>query len=169
MRFENEAYCELRKNLPKLNSQIEYNGNRYRISSMNVLQKQAKLENREETLFVSFDELFPARKAEHESTRKASRMKMDQPSIWSRPRSAILSEISPRQKEALENADVIACEDTRNSGLLLKSIGIHKPLIAHHEYNAHTSSTGILKLLEEGKKVAVICRCRLSAHFGSGQ
>ncbi|WP_288338959.1 16S rRNA (cytidine(1402)-2'-O)-methyltransferase [uncultured Allobaculum sp.] len=67
-----------------------------------------------------------------------------------------LSEISPRQKEALENADVIACEDTRNSGLLLKSIGIHKPLIAHHEYNAHTSSTGILKLLEEGKKVAVI-------------
>lgn len=70
LRFENEAYCELRKNLPKLNSQIEYNGNRYRISSMNVLQKQAKLENREETLFVSFDELFPARKAEHESTEK---------------------------------------------------------------------------------------------------
>lgn len=72
LRFENDAYSELRRDLPRLNSQIEYNGNRYRISSMNVLQKQAKLENREETLFVGFDELFPSRKSEadNESTEK---------------------------------------------------------------------------------------------------
>lgn len=70
LRFENESYSELRKDLPKLNSQIEYNGNRYRITSMNVLQKQAKLENREETLFVSFDELFPNRKDPHEPAEK---------------------------------------------------------------------------------------------------
>lgn len=68
LRFENDDYTVLRKDLPKLNSQIEYNGKHYRISSMNVLQKQAKLENREETLFVSFDELFPDRKDIHEPT-----------------------------------------------------------------------------------------------------
>lgn len=62
LRFENDEYTQLRKNLPKLNSQIEYNGSNYRITGMNVLQKQAKLENREETLFVSFEELFPGRK-----------------------------------------------------------------------------------------------------------
>ena len=71
LRFENDAYTELRRNLPRLNSQIEYNGSRYRISSMNVLQKQAKLENREETLFVSFDELFGQEKNEtNEQTEK---------------------------------------------------------------------------------------------------
>ncbi len=59
LRFENENYSDMRRNLPKPNSQIEYNGNRYHIASMNVLQKQAKLENRDETLFVSFEELFP--------------------------------------------------------------------------------------------------------------
>ncbi len=67
-----------------------------------------------------------------------------------------LQEVSPRARAALEEADVIACEDTRNSGQLLKTLDIRKPLIAHHEYNASASSKGILKLLEEGKKVAVI-------------
>lgn len=67
-----------------------------------------------------------------------------------------LKEISPRQREILESVDVIACEDTRNSGPLLHNIDIHKPLIAHHEFNAIQSTKGILQLLEEGKKVAVI-------------
>lgn len=67
-----------------------------------------------------------------------------------------LSEISSRIKESLEGADVIACEDTRNSGLLLSRINIKKPLIAHHEHNQKTSIEKILSLLEEGKKVAVI-------------
>lgn len=66
------------------------------------------------------------------------------------------TELSARARTVLESADVIACEDTRNSGQLLKSLDIHKPLIAHHEFNAAQSSRGILKLLEEGKKVAVI-------------
>lgn len=61
LRFENEAYSELRQDLPKLNSQIEYKGSRYRLSALNVLQEQAKLENREEVLFVPFAELFPKR------------------------------------------------------------------------------------------------------------
>lgn len=67
-----------------------------------------------------------------------------------------LQEITPRAMEVLQNADVIACEDTRNSGMLLKRLDIKKPLIAHHEFNQDTSIPGILKLLEEGKKVALI-------------
>lgn len=58
LRFENDTYTTLRKDLPKPNSQVEYKGNKYRLSGMNVLQRQAKLENRDETLFVSFDEIF---------------------------------------------------------------------------------------------------------------
>lgn len=61
LRFENDQYTALRKGLPKLNSQIVFEGNKYRISGMNVLQKQAKLENREEVRFVSFEQLWPER------------------------------------------------------------------------------------------------------------
>ncbi len=67
-----------------------------------------------------------------------------------------LNEISPRIKETLETVDVIACEDTRNSGMLLKRIGISKPLISHHEFNTNASIPGIIKLLEQGKKIAMI-------------
>lgn len=61
LRFENEEYTRLRDGLPKINSQIEFEGSRYKISSMNVIQKTAKLENREEVRFVSFEELWPDR------------------------------------------------------------------------------------------------------------
>lgn len=67
-----------------------------------------------------------------------------------------MKEVSKRTLETLEAADVIACEDTRNSGRLLSALGIKKPLIAHHEYNQEASVPGILDLLEQGKKVAVI-------------
>lgn len=65
-------------------------------------------------------------------------------------------EISPRVLSMLEAADVIACEDTRNSGQLLKSLNVSRPLIAHHEHNSAASTSGIVQLLEQGKKVAVI-------------
>lgn len=67
LRFENEQYSELRQGLPKINSQITYNGNTYRITSMNLLQKQAKLENKEEVLFLSFEELWPAEKCDEQT------------------------------------------------------------------------------------------------------
>lgn len=72
LRFENDEYTRLKQGLPKLNSHITYNGNKYRLSSMNVLQKQAKLENREEVLFVSFDELFGQQEAASEPAEKLS-------------------------------------------------------------------------------------------------
>ncbi len=59
LRYEDAQYKEMREGLPKLNSQIEYKGNRYRITSMNLLLKQAKIENKEDVQFLDFSELWP--------------------------------------------------------------------------------------------------------------
>ena len=59
LRYENDAYTELRKDLPKVNSHVTFEGNKYRIASMNVLQKTVKLENKEEVKFVDFKDLWP--------------------------------------------------------------------------------------------------------------
>lgn len=67
-----------------------------------------------------------------------------------------LSEMSPRAVEVLNSVDVIACEDTRTSGTLLKHFDIHAKLIACHNFNEENSAQGILSLLEEGKNVALI-------------
>jgi 16S rRNA (cytidine1402-2'-O)-methyltransferase len=67
-----------------------------------------------------------------------------------------LQEMTPRALEVLKEADVIAAEDTRNSGKLLMAYGIKKPLISHHEHNQNTSISQILNELESGKTVAVV-------------
>ena len=67
-----------------------------------------------------------------------------------------LQEVTPRILEAIDSVDVIACEDTRNTGKLLELIGRKKPLIAHHEHNQAQSIPKIMELLAEGKKVGVM-------------
>lgn len=57
LRYEDEAYKDLRKDLPKLNSQVEYEGEVYRITSMNVIARNCKLENREHAQYITLDEL----------------------------------------------------------------------------------------------------------------
>lgn len=59
LKFEDEQYSEMRKGLPKLNSRITFEGKQYRITSMNVILKQAKIENKEDVRFVAFEELWP--------------------------------------------------------------------------------------------------------------
>jgi cell fate regulator YaaT (PSP1 superfamily) len=61
LKYEDGNYKQLRKGCPKLNEQIDYNNKRFRVTSMNLLTRQAKLENREETLFLDFDEAFKDR------------------------------------------------------------------------------------------------------------
>mgnify|MGYP000150298394 FL=1 len=70
LRYENDEYTKLLEGLPKINSQITFEDTPYRITSMNVLQRQAKLENKEEVRFVSFDELWPDRKKKNEKAKK---------------------------------------------------------------------------------------------------
>lgn len=65
-----------------------------------------------------------------------------------------LEEFSPRALHVLREMDYVACEDTRNSGLLLKRFSLDLPLISCHEHNEEKASERILSLLSEGKKVA---------------
>src|SRR5574344_2869939 len=67
-----------------------------------------------------------------------------------------LSEFPPRAIEVLKEMDYVACEDTRNSGLLLQRFSIDKPLISCHEHNEETAADKIVALLKEGKKVAYV-------------
>lgn len=55
--YENEDYKEMTQDLPKMGSQVEYEGEIYRITNMNVMSNEAKLENRENALFITLDEL----------------------------------------------------------------------------------------------------------------
>lgn len=67
-----------------------------------------------------------------------------------------LSEFPPRAIEILKSMDFVACEDTRNSGMLLQRFSIDKPLLSCHEHNEESASDKIVALLKEGKKVAYV-------------
>ncbi len=67
-----------------------------------------------------------------------------------------LSEMSERAVEVLGSVDVIACEDTRTSGQLLKHFNISKRLISYQNFNEESSSHGIINLLSQGNNVALI-------------
>ena len=68
-----------------------------------------------------------------------------------------LGDISPRALETLENADLIAAEDTRHSGTLLSHFGIKKPMVSYHKYNEKNRESTLLEALQAGKDVALIC------------
>ena len=57
LKYEDDTYKQLRKDLPKINSQVEYEGNHYRITSMNVIARNCKLENKETAIYISLDDL----------------------------------------------------------------------------------------------------------------
>ncbi len=68
-----------------------------------------------------------------------------------------LADLSPRAEKVLSEADIIACEDTRVSGLLLSRMGIKpKQLISYHEHNKKEKGEEIEMLLSENKSVALI-------------
>ena len=65
-----------------------------------------------------------------------------------------LSEMSPRAIETLQNADIIACEDTRVTGKLLRFFNISKPLVSLREHNEVEEASKIISQILGGKKVA---------------
>jgi 16S rRNA (cytidine1402-2'-O)-methyltransferase len=67
-----------------------------------------------------------------------------------------LGDISQRALETLRDADVIASEDTRHTGLLLKRFEIDKPQISLHEHNERQASEKIISLVRDGRSVAVV-------------
>jgi len=67
-----------------------------------------------------------------------------------------LGDITLRALETLKKVDYIASEDTRHTGRLLKHFEISKPQISFHEHNEHRAIGRIVRLLEEGKSIALV-------------
>ena len=67
-----------------------------------------------------------------------------------------LGDITLRAVEVLKSADVIAAEDTRHSGLLLKHLEIKKPFISYHQHNEAARTTELVERLGCGENVALI-------------
>lgn len=67
-----------------------------------------------------------------------------------------LNDITLRALEALKSADVIAAEDTRHSGNLLRHFEIRKPLVSYHQHNEATRTAELAERLTAGETVALI-------------
>jgi len=67
-----------------------------------------------------------------------------------------LDDITLRALEVLKSADVIAAEDTRHSGNLLRHFEIRKPLISYHAHNEAMRSEQLAERLAAGENVALI-------------
>jgi 16S rRNA (cytidine1402-2'-O)-methyltransferase len=67
-----------------------------------------------------------------------------------------LGDITLRGLEVLAAADVVACEDTRTSGVLLQRYGITTTKVSYTEHNADARGPGLLRQIGEGKAVALI-------------
>ncbi len=67
-----------------------------------------------------------------------------------------LADFSARAIDTLKAVDIIACEDTRHSKILLDKYNISTKLLAYHKFNEKNSAEGIIKLLKSGKNVALI-------------
>lgn len=57
LKYEDEAYKDLRKGLPKMGSYIQYENERFKLSSMNVIARTCKLENRDHAIYISLEDL----------------------------------------------------------------------------------------------------------------
>lgn len=67
-----------------------------------------------------------------------------------------INDITLRALSTLREVDIIASEDTRKTGLLLKHFSISKPQIAFHEHNEQRAGQQIENLLKQGKSVALV-------------
>ncbi len=65
-----------------------------------------------------------------------------------------LREFSSRALDVIREIDIIAAEDTRNTGDLLHKFDIKKPLVSLREHNEVEASLNLIKQIKEGKKVA---------------
>lgn len=68
-----------------------------------------------------------------------------------------LEDLSPRAVSSLQSADLIACEDTRHTGLMLKRLGIaHGQLVSYHDHTSTKAREGLLKALSGGKAITLV-------------
>src|ERR1043165_9471343 len=67
-----------------------------------------------------------------------------------------LEDITLRALRVLKECDMVAAEDTRRSGQLLKHFQISKPLISYFQFNEAKRSEEIIERLKRGEKIALV-------------
>lgn len=67
-----------------------------------------------------------------------------------------LDDISARAREILAGVSVVAAEDTRHSALLLRELGLERPLLSLHEHNERARAAELIERLRSGQSVALI-------------
>src|SRR2546423_3419393 len=67
-----------------------------------------------------------------------------------------LEDITQRALNVLAEVDVIACEDTRRTGLLLRHYGIKTKLLSYHEHNEQARARDLCEMLTGGASIAIV-------------
>lgn len=67
-----------------------------------------------------------------------------------------MEDMTFRAIRILKAVDLILCEDTRTSGILLKHFEIKNRLMAHHKFNEHSATAGLINRLKAGEMIACI-------------
>jgi 16S rRNA C1402 (ribose-2'-O) methylase RsmI len=74
-----------------------------------------------------------------------------------------LGDISPRACEILSSVDLVACEDTRRTGLLLSNLNISNKLFSYHEHN----KAALLDHYDLAGLIYIFMKCVLNPGHGS--
>jgi 16S rRNA (cytidine1402-2'-O)-methyltransferase len=80
-----------------------------------------------------------------------------------------MEDITYRALRVLGEADLIAAEDTRHTGLLLARHGLKKPLISYHEFNEAKRTPELLRELQQGRRVALVSDAGMPTVSDPGQ
>jgi 16S rRNA (cytidine1402-2'-O)-methyltransferase len=67
-----------------------------------------------------------------------------------------LGDLSPRARAVLSDVALVAAEDTRHTGVLLKHFGIHTPQLSLHDHNEQQRASDIIQRLRQGDSVALV-------------
>ena len=67
-----------------------------------------------------------------------------------------LEDVTLRVLSALRDADVIACEDTRHTRVLLERYGVQAPLVSYHEHNEPQRAAQLVARMQAGEVVALV-------------
>ena len=80
-----------------------------------------------------------------------------------------LGDMTQRTLETLKAVDLIAAEDTRNTGLLLARYEIKAPLISYHQHNEKQRSQELIERMQQGAQIALVTDAGMPAISDPGQ
>jgi len=80
-----------------------------------------------------------------------------------------IEDITLRALRVLHEADLIAAEDTRHTGILLARHGLKKPFVSYHEFNEARRTPELLRELQQGRQIALVSDAGMPTLSDPGQ